>query len=459
MQKLFGKYDLTIKALLASLLLVVPLYPKFPFIRVPGTHVSIRLEDFLLAITAAVLLIELLPRAREVFKRKIEGSMLLFLAVGMVSLLAAIFITDTASAQIGFLHWARRLEYFIPFFLAISATNKERKRIPEFVLKVSLITIFFVFVYGVGQKHFSWPVIITQNEEYAKGVALTHVHGGHLISTFAGHYDLASYLVLLMPILVSALFLVKGRVSKSIIFVSSIFGLWLLANSLSRISVASYLVGTTLALIFVNRAKVVPLVLIASLTVFGFSSSLLDRYIRVFEVARKNIGQVQVLPKNIYAQDSQDFVPQRQKSATPTPAPVNIFEDRSASIRLNVEWPRAIRALRKNPLLGTGYSSITLATDNDYLRLLGEVGILGAFSFLLIISWFGRLALKAMPFAKHFKGIDLAFVGGFTGAFVGVLLNATFIDVFEASKFAITFWLFFGVTTALIRGAINEKNI
>ena len=57
---------------------------------------------------------------------------------------------------------------------------------------------------------------------------------------------------------------------------------------------------------------------------------------------------------------------------------------RSFQIRLNIEWPRAIRAFWKNPFLGTGYSSITIATDNDYLRILGETGIFGLLSFVLL---------------------------------------------------------------------------
>jgi len=90
---------------------------------------------------------------------------------------------------------------------------------------------------------------------------------------------------------------------------------------------------------------------------------------------------------------------------TPTPTPTSLPEatpsayfeptalavGRSTDIRLKVEWPRAIKAFLKNPLLGTGYSSITLATDNDYLRMLGETGILGTLAFLAIILEITRI--------------------------------------------------------------------
>jgi len=128
-------------------------------------------------------------------------------------------------------------------------------------------------------------------------------------------------------------------------------------------------------------------------------------------------------------------------------------EDRSISIRLNVEWPRSLRALRKNPILGTGYSSITLATDNDYLRMLGETGIFGFFSFFLM---FGSvlIAIFSKAIKSGWDSIEGVFLYGALAAIPGVLLNMVFIDILEASKFAIVFWLILGSAVGLAK---NEK--
>jgi len=115
--------------------------------------------------------------------------------------------------------------------------------------------------------------------------------------------------------------------------------------------------------------------------------------------------------------------------------PVNtVVSDISFATRLQIEWPRAINAFKKNPLLGTGPSSITEATDNDYLRWLGEFGILGTSLFLFIFYKLGRLV-----WSKNI--ISLGFLFGL-GA---LLFNATYIDVFEASKVAYTFWTVAGL--------------
>ena len=162
--------------------------------------------------------------------------------------------------------------------------------------------------------------------------------------------------------------------------------------------------------------------------------------------------------KVAYAQNEDFNLPQRRVAATPTPTPVPIFEDRSTSIRVNVEWPRAIRALSKNPLLGTGYSSITLATDNDFLRLLGEVGLLGFFAFGLIFVRLAKIIIRKFPVGKNFNGVELGFVAGVVGAVPAIFINALLLDVFEASKFAIIFWLIIGMLIAVVNPLIYEEN-
>jgi len=47
--------------------------------------------------------------------------------------------------------------------------------------------------------------------------------------------------------------------------------------------------------------------------------------------------------------------------------------------------------------------------------------------------------------------LEKAVVVGITGGFLGFLANAIFIDVFEASKVAVTFWLLMGILIGIIK--------
>jgi hypothetical protein len=457
MRKLLKSSDIT-KYLVAAILLAVPLYPKFPFIRVPGTFVSIRLEDFLLAVVSVIFVFRILPNVKKFLENKINKAIFLSLSIGFLSLITAIFVTKTVEPHIGFLHWLRRIEYFVPFFVGFLVI-KERKENLEFYLKVLMISVILAFLYGLGQRYLNWPVIITQNLEYSKGIALRWTPGSHINSTFAGHYDLATFLVMILPAYICLFFLLKGWRTKVMIFIVFSAGLWLLGNSGSRISVVSYLGALTIALFLIKKYKAIPLVIILSLVFFSMSSSLMARYSQIIEVTSKKILKINNVffkQEVVYATDEPIGILKRRDTPTPTQVPPPVFEDRSTSIRLNIEWPRAIRALSKNPLLGTGYSSITLATDNDYLRLLGEVGTLGFLAFSLIFFRIGRSVSKAFPLIKKYKGVELGFLAGMIGSFPGLLLNAVFIDIFEASKFAIIFWLLMGFAVGLVSLNKNE---
>ena len=97
--------------------------------------------------------------------------------------------------------------------------------------------------------------------------------------------------------------------------------------------------------------------------------------------------------------------------------------------------------------MGTGYSSIGIATDNDFLRSLGEVGLLGtiAFSLILISIW-----KKISQGVKSGDKIIRFFSAGSLAAIIVFLVNGLFIDVFEASKVASLFWMILGLNLAVL---------
>lgn len=437
----------TSKYILAAIILAVPLYPKFPFINIPGTFVSIRLEDLILFIGSLICLVSIYFNRKEFIKDEINKSIFLYLIVSVISLFSAIFVLQSTVFHIGILHFIRRIEYFFAFFLAVEALRRNPKA-SDFYLKLLMIVVLASSVYGIGQKYFNFPIIITQNEEFSKGIALRYVAGGHINSTFAGHYDLATFLVLALPIILCAFTIFKDRFSKVFTAFTFLMGLWLLVNTASRISFVSYVISIVFSLIFVKKIRLIPIVLIVSVLFIGTSSNLIVRYNNVIDVFSKKYIN--------FVDTNYQFVSEVYAKTVPTPTSVPVFEDRSTNIRLSVEWPRAFRAFYKNPLLGTGFSSITLATDNDYFRLLGETGILGFLAFMLILFRVISRLLANYPFVSHYSGSDLALIAGTTAAIPGILVNALFIDVFEASKIAILFWLFVGISVVLVKKAKYE---
>ena len=123
-----------------------------------------------------------------------------------------------------------------------------------------------------------------------------------------------------------------------------------------------------------------------------------------------------------------------------------MYKRQSISTRLQVSWPRAFKAFLKNPLLGSGPSSISESSDGDYFRWIGETGALGALLFLGIIA----TVLKGIYAARNKISEEGRFlIVGLMFGTLGLMVNAILIDVFEASKVAYLFWTLLGVFSGM----------
>jgi O-antigen ligase len=87
-----------------------------------------------------------------------------------------------------------------------------------------------------------------------------------------------------------------------------------------------------------------------------------------------------------------------------------------------------------------------LATDNDYLRAIGETGLLGLLAFLSVL--FG-LYKSLHCRIKNAKGLDKIIVVSGLGILGFFLVTSLFLDVFEASKIAILFWAYMGLAISI----------
>jgi len=179
-------------------------------------------------------------------------------------------------------------------------------------------------------------------------------------------------------------------------------------------------------------------------------------------------GDVSVLPPDVY-EEVPDWVATVSATgeATFTAKPRQYSDAAftyglSSAIRFDVLWPRAIAGWQKNILLGSGYSTLSKAflmdfteaesTDNDYLRALGETGILGFGLFFGTVVYLIYWLFRVRPAKTLFeRGIQFSIIAGT----VGLLVNASYIDVFEASKVAFAFWGLAGMGIAA--GRIHEN--
>lgn len=533
MKKLLQWHDAyTLKILVCLLILVTALYPKLPSIHIVRTWVYIRLEDFLILTTVLVWFVQLI-RHKVAFPKWIGGAIGGYWAIGLISMICSFFFImpqlSGVFPHLAALSFLRRIEYMVLFFVSFS-TIRSVKDVRDYIIILS-ITVFGVIIYGLGQRYylhlwaaypkffeqysFCFPSFQTGNEEFAKGIPLCLPPGGRITSTFGGHYDLAAYLVLVLPIFLALIFSVKRLIWKFGSFILFLSGLVLLILTASRVSFGAYIVGVVATLIFYKKKWfIIPVLLISAVVLLSFSDSTAKRFlstIRISSIVTDSQGQLigesstelpnelrKKLAKNSSALQNQSLqnlpqgssfigLPQRKKSSATNSAVVKktltpeetrrlqladgtlqlsnvsgnftvrqaLVYDISFTTRFQSEWPNAWGAFLRNPFLGSGYSTITLATDNDYLRALGETGALGLAVFIFIFIILGITLASLLPHVKSplVRGVAVGLAGGA----LGLAGNAVLIDVYEASKVAENLWLLLGIAVGGLFISTKQK--
>ena len=474
-----------VKILLIGFVFFVPLWPKLPFKMIDYTYVAIRFEDIYLAILALIFFVQLL-RKKISLNKKFLLPFILFLSAVFISYFWNAYISKNIEfPHLGLFHSLRRVEYMIMFFIA-SSVIKTKKDFWQ-IMSGFFISIFLVILYGLGQKFLNFPAVQTMNPEYAKGYLLYLTPEARISSTFAGHYDLAIYLVMSIPIILSFYFS-KNKNSYLYLFIGALI---ILLYTSSRSSFIAYVIATVSFLIFVRKYKFLIFVLILTVGLMFTTGEISKRFLKTFQVKRilvdDRTGAVYIdqtittkeLPAGSFyvrlkdqskskGDDSDNLVKfrnqvvlEKTREATISGEITTLEEkkymatlsanlrsvntvvsDISMATRFQIEWPRAINAFKKNPLLGTGPSSLTEATDGDYFRWLGEFGLFGTIAFLNILF----LILKTVWDKIKKLGFNDKLIGyGFIFGFLALFINASYIDAFEASKVAYTFWTIAGL--------------
>ena len=541
------------------LIFFIPLYPKLPLLDIKNTWVYIRIEDFIVVLSLIVL-------AYFVIKKKVTLSspltipILVFWLLGAISTIHGILIIFPNLANVfpnvAFLSYVRRLEYLSVFFLAFSSF-RDKKWI-KYIIFVLAGTLLLVSIYGIGQRYLGFPAYLTMNEEFAKGEPIRLSPLSRVPSTFAGHYDLAAYLVLIIPIMVSVIFGIKNWLSIFMLAVISFLGFVVMFMTVSRVSFFVLLITLGIVL-FIQKRKLVlaaiPVCLVLLIPLINYAPSLVNRLgstidevdVLVDASSGRPIGHAKQVPSDyfkdkfivsdyaliqegvdtskidniessVYASASAlrsseliyprttffpdytlltdqvtlmvplnvstgESLPQGTGYINLSLSPVKrkigyyLYEyknelengieneadallihgnflvkkaaayDLSFTTRFQGEWPNAINAFMRNIFLGSGYGSISLAVDNNYFRLLGEVGLFGTIAFITIFVAAGLYLKRIYP--EIDSPLVRSYVAGFCVGVSGLFLNAIFIDVFEASKVAFVLWLLMGLTIAL----------
>jgi putative inorganic carbon (HCO3(-)) transporter len=125
-------------------------------------------------------------------------------------------------------------------------------------------------------------------------------------------------------------------------------------------------------------------------------------------------------------------------------------------------WTEAVSIIKRSPVLGSGLNTYSRMgtrygyAHNCYLQMAAETGILGLISFLVLITFLFAEAVKSLPAIRdHFLKAILA---GCLAGLVGFLIQSFLDTSFYSVQLGNLMWIFIGVIVAVQRLSKTQNN-
>ncbi len=415
--------------------------PKVNLIHVNRTYstAGIRTDDLL----ALVLLIVSL-RDSFTYKNKHIRIGICFLVILTVANGISIIIGLSSGLENAipycFLPIARRYEYFAFALIGIYITRRIQNAEKTALKQLTWMNCFHTII-GLLQ-------VARLCNVANSGIVTSKEYDGFAISTFNGNYEFGQFLCL--SIVIYLFFFLRAFRRKEIrpvIFHVGMILICLVMIVLTK-SRSSLIIGLVLIALIILVAvwKSRNRILIVTATI-GIAFCLLIG--TLFATGTVKVGRFSVVNFNEYAEelrmnienaDLREYVKiVRDDEIQEKKVVKSKIKDKSAAIRFN-KWGAALVGFQEYPVFGYG-TGVTHVIDGNYVKLLGENGVVG---LLLWLAMFGYFMKTTWKIGKKILSGRCAFWMMFS-----ILMASVFLDMFEASKPMEVLWLAIGLVITL----------
>jgi hypothetical protein len=390
---------------------------------VTGSSISVRVEDVLFAMVIFFMVLSALIK-RESFKMDpFKRNIFLFVLVSFISLLAGILQGSIEVQPAPILFFLRRIEYLSLFFVAYLITDGKsigiikRTMTPAFMAVALVAAVQMMGIMG-GFYHGQYVGVVS----------------GRIFSAFSTAGELAAYIAIIFTF--SVLGILDEKPFRKIIWlVIAGLQIFVLFLSVTRIELLSIPFGLAVMAIMKGKVKqtLALIIILAVLAGLMMPSSLKDRFSIIFK--QETIETITDAATGIKRVDINNTLAMQQLMPSDY--------DLSALTRLYF-WINAFDVFKTYPVFGAGQSALGDVVDNNYLRVLGENGLVGFAVFIMLIYHIWKNCVKVYnneAMSKEFRDYALFVLV----MLANMLIIALMADVFEMSKIAFLFWLLVGV--------------
>jgi O-antigen ligase len=395
----FIKTDFALVLLIFSMLLS----PEFKLGAVTGREVVVRFDDlFLVVIFLGWLAKMAIEKELGLFKHTpINRPILAYLLIGIIATLLGA-LRGYLKLHVSMFYFLKYVEYYLLFIMLVNNLKNIRQ---VKMLIFSLFTVALLVSIYACILHFQGVERTTAPFEGSLGEANTL--GGYLI---------------IMIMLATGLFLNLPSTRNKIFLLGFLFfALPAFIFTLSRGSWFSFIPAVFTLILLTRKGKLI--LLVSALIVLVFAPLIFPRYF--YERIHSTFGpgrEYEIGGKRVTLEDS-------------------------ASARIeNLKY--ALKRLGKEPFLGYGIGSAQPIIDNQYARVITEVGILGFLAFgWIIVSIFTNARRNFYRLASD--GFAGGLIVGFMAGLVGLLVHSLSAETFILIRVMEPFWFLAAIVIML----------
>lgn len=375
------------------------LSPEIKVAGVPGRAVTIRFDDFLVFLVFFTWLV------RMGINKEIGLIKHTPLNAPMLYYIGACIISSGWGAVRNDVNWKSSMffilkfvEYFMIYFL-VSNIIRDEKQIKRFLI-AGMITFIIVTIYGYTQVGFGRVSAPFDENEPA-------TYGAYIVFVLA---------------IIFGLFIYAETLTQQIVFAGLfLFALQPFLYTYSRASYIGFFVMSIFLSLFSGKKRIFLFVALACFLVF----------------------LPILLPDSVKQRIQETFYGNTMQTQFGS-----LHLDESSMARLN-SWKAVIfEKWTKHFLFGFGITGLGFV-DSQYVRVLGELGVVGAIIFLWLMVSIMKNAWQVymMEHPSWIKGLTIGFIGGYIGLLAHALGSNTFIIV----RVMEPFWFMTAVIIALPR--------
>lgn len=419
---LFIKSDRKITDFLLLLIEIIIVIPKINLFGSSSnmTTAGIRIDDFLVLL-CLIISIFLIKKFRGNIL-KITWIMVIILLTCFISFFHGIITGLNTEFTYSLLSIIRKFEYFCLIFSGYAIAMKSDAKVNQIIYKHLVYIVIFLSFVGFLQ-------FFNLANYYVSGSEADEFFGGLSVATFNGYYEYGCFMALMF------FYFVKNK-KTSINIIVCLLCITQVVLSESRVSLIALLIG--IVILFASgikktrtkeqiekfTASMFLYLIVFSIFIFLFSSNnLFDRFSEI----RINA----LLDRFVYEYNNRDFFAYAYmvKNNIRVTTVIDTSGDLATNIRF-FKWSAAIDGFYKYPIFGYG-PGVTHVMDGNYIKILGEYGIIGLSLWVIIIYYAYKFTKDKCSYIKWF----ILVIG----------ISAIMIDTFDASKIMEFFWFIIGI--------------